>query len=176
MQTLQLNYSILSITLLEVIKLAYAGDKLVALALPAEVSTYGNGTNTISATVFAVLPTFTADVTISNPSTQYSLKVLVLFSGRLVANGAGTIASMSATGGISISAGIGTGGAVGYSELLYLPSQGNTNPFTMNSYITATIPPNVSAVTFQWQAYKDAAGTTQQITYPTTRAIPLYYL
>ena len=154
----------------------FAGDKITALALPAEVTGYGNGTNTITATSFAVLPTFTADATITNPSATFNLKILVLYQARYLANGvAGTIGCMTATGGISIAAGVGTGGAIGFGDLPYLPNQGNNNPFTIDSQITATIPPSVAAVTFQWQAYHDNASGTNQIIYPTTRVIPLYY-
>lgn len=155
----------------------YAGDKLVALTLPTEVTGYGAGSNTITAASYAVLPTLTADATITNPSTQYSLKVLVIYQGRYTANGAsGTVASMTATGGITISPGVGTGSAVGFGEIPFLPNQGNTNPFSITSQITAIIPPSVAAVTFQWQAYRDNTTGTNTIQYPTTRVIPLNYI
>ncbi len=152
----------------------YPGDKVVSLTLPSVVTGYGNGTNTISATSWTVLPTFTADATISNPSTTYNLLVLVSYGAWMSSTTNAVRACVGASGGINITPGVGSGGAVGQGEILY---HGGTAVVTSHhTSFTCVITAGSSAVTFSWYAYLDTAGGTQQVNYPTTRIVPLQFI
>jgi hypothetical protein len=154
----------------------FAGEMITALSLPGEVQSFNNGTNSITSLTWAVMPTATADATITNPSNSYNLKVLVLFAGQFVANGQGIQACIAASGGINISPGPGNGGASGNGEIPSIPSQGNGNAFPFSNHVTFSIPPAASAVTFSWYGMVlGAGGTTESIKNITTRVIPLYY-
>lgn len=147
-------------------------------ALPSIGSQVGNGANTIvsSAATWAVLPTYTCDVTMTNPSSTHNMVCLVSLGAWMVANGTNLRLCVGATGGMTIAGGPGNGWAYGWGEVLF---QGNTNTsvaYQRQSTCPVTIPAGASAVTFKAYAYRDAASGTTNVNYPTLRVIPLMFL
>lgn len=156
--------------------MTYAGLLATATTLPAEVVNAPTGTNTITATTWTVLPTTTADATITNPSSVFGLFVQVSFGAWMLSNGNNTQATIGASGGLTFAAGPGTGGPAGWGEILYLGNTAGSSSWQMHSTFTCTIPAAASAVTFAWYAYRTSASGTCNVNYPVTRVTPLYYI
>jgi hypothetical protein len=152
-----------------------AGKRLTAtdLVLPAVVTGYGAGTNTITATTFAVLPTNTCSAAITNTHPTASLRVLVTYGAWMSASANGVRGSLAITGSLTIAAGIGTA-AIGWGEIPYTDSTAG-NAVRSGSF-TLDLPVSASACTFSWQAYRDAAAGTQTCNYPTIRILPINFI
>jgi len=148
------------------------------LTLPAEQAVFANGTNTITDTnsvPTGVLPSNPADASMTNPHLTRSMLVMVKFSAWLVANGAGTRVGIAASGGLTFTAAIGSGGALGYSEWLYLSNQASSASFEQSASFNVTLPANSTTV-FSFRASRDAVGTSNLCNYPILRVTPLRYL
>ena len=142
------------------------------LAYPGVVTDFGNGTNTISATSFSVLPGTPCSASITNPHPTASMLTLVSYGAWLVATTNTVRISLDITGSVTIAAGsIGGGAAAGYGEIPYLNAApgGGQNAAT----ITVEVPPGTA--TFEMWAMRTTSGS-QQVNYPTIRLVPLRYI
>lgn len=157
--------------------MGFAGQIIVADELPAAQVAFGNGSNNIVSVnpTWAVLPTVTANAVITNPSATRNLVVDVRYSCWMVANGSNIRASLTASGGLTIPAGIGGGGATGWGQIVYLGNTGGAITQQRVGFYTCTIPAGAGAVTFAWQAFVDANTGTNQVNYPVTEVIPRYW-
>lgn len=137
----------------------------------------GDGTNTISATSWAVLPTNALSVSIDNPHPELALVVDVHYSAWMKGSGVssgGVRAGIAVSGAQTISPGVGAGGAEGWGEILY-----NGNAYSINcaGMFTVTIQPDSdSTTTFTMQAYKDASASSPQVNYAVIRLRPRRYV
>ena len=86
--------------------------------LPVVVTGHGNGGNVITAAAFTVLPTTTCTAAITNPHPTAPLLVLCTFGAWLTSvAGSDVRCCPNVTGSVSISAGIGCGGPIGWGEI-----------------------------------------------------------
>jgi hypothetical protein len=152
-----------------------AGKRLSAtdLVLPAVVTGYGSGTNTITATAFAVLPTTTCSASITNTHPTAALRCLVTYAAWMSASANGVRGSLAISGSVTVAAGIGTA-AIGWGEIPYCDSTAG-NAVRSGSF-SIDLPVSGSAATFSWQAYRDAAAGTQTCNYPTIRIVPICFV
>lgn len=150
-----------------------AGAKLDAtdLYLPDVVTGYGNGTNTITSTTFANLPTTSCTAAITNPHPTASMLCLVTFGAWLAASANAVRICPAVSGSVTISAGIGGGGPVGWGEV---PLSGNAGTEQHSATIAYELPPGTA--TFTMQAMRDSATGTQTANYCTLRLAPVRYL
>lgn len=153
-----------------------AGKRLSAtdLVMPAVVTGYGNGTNTITATAFAVLPTTTCSAAITNTHPTASLRCLVTYGAWMSASANGVRGSLKITGSLTIGPGVGSA-AVGWGEIPFVGGGAGDYGTRVGSF-TIDLPVSASACTFAWYAYRDAAAGTQLCNYPTIRITPLCYV
>ena len=91
-----------------------AGKKPSAadLVLPAVVTGYGNGSNTITATSWTVLPTNTCTAAITNPHPTAAMRILCTYGGWLSASANDVRMMPAVSGSVTIAAGVGTSAAV----------------------------------------------------------------
>lgn len=152
-----------------------AGSIVIAddFKLPAVVTGYGNGTNTITATSWADLPTTTCTAAITNSHPTANLICFVEWGAWMVASANAVRCCPAVSGSITIAAGIGLGGPIGWGEI---PVTGNAaNPQQQIGGATYSLPASITAATFTMRAYRDSASGTQNVNYPTLRIIPLYF-
>lgn len=141
------------------------------LALPAEVTATGAGTNTVTATSFTTLPTTGAVASIINPHPTAKLRVRVSYSAICAtSDGTGLWVCPAVTGSTAISAGAGGGGAAGLSEMIYTKA---TASAAYHASFTVTLPVSANAAVFTMQAYREAATGTQQVDQPVIRLTPV---
>lgn len=142
--------------------------------LPSIVTAFGNGTNTITSSTFAVLPTTTASASMTNPHPHAKLLVLAEWGAWLVGNsGTGDVrCCLQVSGSLVVAAGIGGGGPVGWGEVLYQQATGTAQ---RHSACTYELPVSGSAATFDVYAMRNGSGTVN-CNYPTIRLTPLRYL
>lgn len=152
-----------------------AGARLDAtdFDLPDVVTGYGNGTNTITATSFAVLPTTTCTAAITNPHPTAAMLTLVTFGAWMSASANAVRCCPAVSGSLTIAAGIGGGGPIGWGEV---PLCGAATTNQYSGSFTVELPASANAATFSMQAYRDSATGTQACNYPTIRLVPLRYL
>jgi hypothetical protein len=150
----------------------FAGSKVDAtdFSLPNQVTGFGNGTNTITATVFTDLPTFASSAAINNPHPSANMLVMVTFGGWLSASANAVRICPRVSGSVTISAGIGGGGPIGWGEI---PLTGSTGVEQHSATVFYELPPGTA--TFTMQAFRDSAVGTQQANYCTLRLVPLRY-
>ena len=143
--------------------------------LPLVVTAFGNGLNTVTSTTFAVLPTTTCTAAITNPHPTATLLCLVHYGAwmAVTAGGADARIAVDISGSVTIAAGIGGGGAIGYGEI---PICSTTPSDQFSAVITVELPPSATAATFKVYSMRSAASGTQSVNYPTLRLVPLYYL
>lgn len=153
-----------------------AGARLDAtdFILPDVVTAFGNGSNTITATSFAVLPTVTCSASITNPHPTASMLVLVTFGAWMnTSNGVAVRCCPAVSGSTTIAAGIGGGGPIGWGEV---PVAGTTVLQQGQGTYTVSLPASANAAVFTMQAYRDSASGTQLLNYPTIRLVPLRFV
>jgi len=142
--------------------------------IPAPTAAYGNGTNTITATGFSVLPTTTVSASMTNPHPFANLLIFAEYGAWMVGNGAtgDCRACLNVSGSLTISPGIGGGGPVGWGEVLYA----TLSTFQQKrAACTYELPPSATAATFALYAYRNGSGTVQ-CNYPVVRLTPLRYV
>lgn len=152
-----------------------AGSYVLAedFQLPAVVTGFGNGTNTITATSFTDLPTTSCTAAITNPHSTASMICFVGFGAWMHSTASAVRCCPRVSGSTTIAAGIGAGGPLGWGEV---PITGNSgNPQQMMGGATYTLPVSATAATFTMQAYRDSASGTQVCNYATIRIVPLYF-
>jgi hypothetical protein len=149
----------------------YSGIEWLELApggMPATVTAYGNGTNTITSATFAALPTNPCSVAFTNPSATRALEVRVSYGAWVLAASGDVRGCVVATGGLTITSGVGGGGAIGWGEILYTSAASGSQA---HADFTCTIPAGAAAVTFTVQALRTGAGAVS-LNYPTLRVAP----
>lgn len=152
-----------------------AGAKLDAadFDLPDVVTAYSNGTNSITATSFTVLPTTTCTATITNPHATANMLLLVSWGAWMAAVTANDVRiALDISGALVVAAGIGGGGAAGWGEIPLAST--TTASAHFNSMITVELPPGTT--TFKMFAQRSGATGTHNVNYPTIRLIPLRFL
>lgn len=143
--------------------------------LPDPVSGYGNGTNAITSSTYAVLPTNTCSCSITNPHPSATLLVMVDFGCRMIvgAQPNEVRAAISVTGSLTAPAGLSGAGPVGWGEILRSMDQWGTQHRTV---VTYELPPSGTAATFAVWAQRYAGAGTARCDYPTLLVTPLRYL
>ena len=152
-----------------------AGSRVDAidLVLPDVVTDFGNGTNTVTATAWAVLPTVTCSVDVVNDHPSATMLVDVRYSAWLASTvGASLRVGIDVSGALTIAPGVGGGAAAGWGEIL-LTTYEQTQQQQQAS-CTLECPPGTTTIAI-W-AYRSAASGTHTCNYPTLRAIPVRYL
>jgi hypothetical protein len=152
-----------------------AGARLDAtdFDLPDVVTASGNGSNTVTATAFAVLPTVTCTASITNPHPTAAMLVLVSFGAWMSASANAVRCCPAISGSTTIAAGIGGGGPIGWGEI---PMCGTTTKNHYGASYTVELPVSGNAAVFSMQAYRDSATGTQLVDYPTIRLTPLRFV
>jgi hypothetical protein len=140
--------------------------------LPDVVAASGNGTNVVTATSFAVLPTNTCTASITNPHPTASMLVLVTFGAWLTASASFVRICPAVSGSLTLAAGVGGGGPLNWGEV---PGSGSTTKIQASAGYTLELPVSANAAVFSMQAYRDAASGTQNVDYPVIRLTPLRY-
>jgi hypothetical protein len=141
--------------------------------LPAVASAFGNGTNTVVASGFSVLPATTCSTTMTNPHPVARLLVLAEYGAWLIGNGAtGDVrVCLDVTGSLLVNAGIGGGGPIGWGEVLYATATSYQQHRAMCTY---ELPVSGTAATFAVYAMRNGSGTVK-CDYPVVRITPLRY-
>lgn len=149
-----------------------AGAKVDAVDfdLPDVVTAFGNGTNTVTATSFSVLPTTTCTAAITNPHPTASMLCMVSWGAWMAATAYDVRTAIDFSGAITIAAGIGGGAAIGYGEI---PICSTTPSGHYNSMVTVEMAPGTT--TCKMYAMRTTSGT-QTVNYPTIRLIPVRFL
>ncbi len=152
-----------------------AGARLDAtdFDLPDVVAAYGNGANTVVATAFAVLPTTTCTASITNPHPTASMLVLVTFGAWMSASANAVRCCPAVSGSVTIAAGIGGGGPLGWGEI---PETGASTLSQFSASYTVELPASANAAVFSMQSYRDSASGTQKCDYPVIRLTPLRFI
>ena len=151
-----------------------AGARLDAtdFVLPDPLAGHGNGDNTITATSWTVLPSFPVTLTLSNPHPTLNMLVDVRYGAWLSASANAVRIGIDITGSVTLSPGVGAGGASGWGEI---PATGTSTLTQSSGSFTIKLPPSATAATFRVHAYRDSATGTQLVRFPTLRLIPLRY-
>lgn len=152
-----------------------AGAKVDAVDfdLPDVVTAFGNGTNTVTATSFSVLPTTTCTAVIVNSHPSASMLTLVSYGAWMAASTANDVrAALDFSGATVIAPGIGGGAAVGWGEIPLVST--TTASAHQGATITVELAPGTTTV--KMYAYRSAASGTHTVNYPTIRLVPLRYL
>ena len=141
--------------------------------LPVVVTGHGNGGNVITAAAFTVLPTTTCTAAITNPHPTAPLLVLCTFGAWLTSvAGSDVRCCPNVTGSVSISAGIGCGGPIGWGEI---PIRTEANKGHHAGVATYALPPSATAATFSMWALRTGSGAVN-CDFPVIRLIPIRYL
>lgn len=140
------------------------------LTLPADVTNFVNSQITITSLTFAAMPT-PLTVAFTNPSADYNLVVDVQISAWMSAATNDVRAGLSASGGLTFTPTLGSGGAIANSENLYAAVAGVQCSVEIPGLI---IPAGAGAVTFAMQAMRTTSGT-QLVSYPAIRVKPRRY-
>ena len=152
-----------------------AGKKPSAadLVLPAVVTGYGNGSNTITATSWTVLPTNTCTAAITNPHPTAAMRILCTYGGWLSASANDVRMMPAVSGSVTIAAGVGTS-AAGWGEVPMADSAAGYAQ--IQGSFTYDLPVSGTAATFSMQAYRSSGSGTQVVAYPVIRLIPICYV
>jgi len=154
--------------------LAEAVDTLLTIPDPAGQG--ASGSNSITLTTFSALPTTPVSCQITNPSSDFDLLVDVTISAFMTSAGTGTEcqAAVSATGGLSITAGAtGGSGVLSIGENL-LTTLASANQFSVT--IPIVIPANAATVTFALFGRRNNTSNACLILQPAIRATPIRFM
>lgn len=149
------------------------------LSLPDAIGQGGSGSNTITLTTFSALPTTPISTSVTNPSATHDMLVLVTISAFMASTSAATEcqAALSATGGLSITAGS-TGGngilALGENLLTTVGSISSAQQYSCT--IPVVIPAGAAAVTFALFGRRSNTSNACYILQPAIRAIPIRFM
>lgn len=151
--------------------LAGAKVSAVDLAVPDVAEAYGGGSNTVTATSWTDLPTYTCVASVTNPHPTADLLCLVTWGAWMSASANGVRMCPRVSGSTTIAAGI-SGIALGWGQIPralveYTQMQGT-------GYVA--LPASATAATFTLQAYRESASGTQIVAYPAMIIVPLRFL
>lgn len=144
-------------------------------SLPDVVAEYGNGTNTITATGFATLPTAPCEATILNPHPKAQMLVMVGFGawGSTSAGDWRASVRVKRSEQEYIGTGVAVGGSAGYGEI---PANALTTFTHAFATFTCVIDPSPIPYVFQFYAMRSNGAATVDVRYATLRLIPLRYV
>lgn len=150
-----------------------AGSRFDAtdFTLPDPARGAGSGTNSITATSWAVLPSSTCTATVENPHPSASMLCIVTYGAWLVATASDVRVSVDISGALTIGPGIGAGGIQGWGEIL-LSAIATAGQYSAT--FDVEVPPGTTV--FKQYAYRTAATGSQSVNYPTLRVIPVRFL
>lgn len=150
-----------------------AGSKILSedFALPDVVVAQGNGTNTVTAVAYAVLPTTTCTANITNPHSTANMITRCDWGAWLNSTSNTIECCPAVSGSVTIAAGVVAGGAAGLG--LIAEVTGSTTQALRTGTAIYTLPPGTA--TFSMQAKRGAASGTQKVDYPLIRLIPLWF-
>lgn len=143
--------------------------------LPDVVAEYGNGTNSITSTSFAVLPTTPVTAQIYNPHPYSSMLCIVGFGcwANAATNDVRVSLRVKRAEQEYIAAGIGAGASIGYGEI---PATLLSTLNHFHAVVTCELEPSPNPYVFQIYAMRAAAAGTQDVRYATIRIVPLRYV
>lgn len=143
--------------------------------VPDPVTGYLGGTNTFTgaASTWANLPTSSPTCVMTNPSASLDLLCDVSWGAWMSDTVGSTRLCITASGGLSIAAGVGLGGPVGWGEI---PLSSEASASQHRGGCTVLIPAGAAAVTFGVQGYRSVASGTQNINYVAIRVNPLRFV
>ena len=149
------------------------------LSIPDPIGLGGSGSNTITLTTFSALPTTPISTSVTNPSATYDMLTLVTISAYMASTSSATEcqAALSATGGLSITAGSTAGAgilALGENLLTTVGSISSANHFSQT--IPVTIPAGAAAVTFAMFGRRSNTSNACYILQPAIRVVPIRFL
>lgn len=143
-----------------------------AETLPAKVSVMGNGANTLAggANVYTALPTFPAAVSITNPSTEFSLVCNVLFGCWMLASAGDVRMGIALSGGLTVAANtLGANQPVGHGMYPFATS---TTSEQHMGFFQMTIPPGAAAVTLTAHGARSNGTANAQVNYASIDVVP----
>lgn len=141
--------------------------------LPAIATASGSGTNAVTSSTFAVLPTTTCSTTMTNPHPEARLLVMAEYGAWLSGNTSTDVRGcLNVSGSLVVTPGIGGDGPVGWGEIIYSAALAYDQQHCMCTYI---LPISAVAATFAVHAMRTGVNATK-FDYPTLRIIPLRYL
>ena len=138
---------------------------------PAGATAGGAGTNTVTATSWAVLPTNTVTVAITNPHPSADMLCWVSYGAWMSASASDVRMGLDVSGSVTIPPGIGSGGPRGWGQILQATAATSQQ---FSGGCTVVVPPGTA--TFKAYAYRSAASGTQAVNYPTLDVVPVRYL
>jgi hypothetical protein len=153
-------------------KTVYNGAAWVAMypgALPAIQEAYDGNTRTVVAVAWGSIPSGTASVVITNPSSAYALECDVYYASWMAVSASDVRVCPVASGGATYAPGPG-GICLGWGQILLCNSTTGTSQYS--GYGRMTIPAGASAVSVALNAYRTAASGTQTLSYTTLQVIP----
>jgi hypothetical protein len=115
----------------------------------------------------------TCTASITNPHPTASMLLRCDFGAWMSASANAVRCCPAVSGSVTIAAGIGGGGAIGWGEIPYC---GGTATNSYRGAFTVELPVSANAAVFSMQAYRDSASGTQIVQYPTIRLVPLRYV
>lgn len=130
----------------------------------------GAGTNTVTATSWAVLPTNTVTVAITNPHPSADMVCLVDFGAWMSASASDVRVGVDISGALTVPPGIGSGGPRGWGMI---PQTSTATNAQYSAAFPVTLPPGTT--TFKLYAYRTAASGTQQVNYAVIEVMPVRY-
>jgi len=140
---------------------------------PDVVTAFGNGTNSVTATAWAVLPTTTCSASVVNAHPTDTLLCLVSYGAWMSSTvGSSLRVGVDVSGAVTIAPGVGGGAAAGWGEIPATTYEQTSSQH--QATITVECPPGTT--TFAIWAYRAAASGTHAVNYPTLRIVPLRYL
>jgi hypothetical protein len=150
------------------------GIREAAEQLPAAVKIGGNGTNVIAAAAntWANLPTTTAVVTITNPSSTFKLVCLVFFGAWMQSSVGDVRAGINITGGVVSDPDPGDNSPAGYG---LMPLTSSTTPVAQMGMFQLDIPPGAATVTLTMQGRRSNGTANAQVNYPTINVVPQHF-
>ena len=140
--------------------------------LPANVSIYGNGINSLvgAANAWTAMPSFPAVVQMTNPSTDFSL-VCNVFFGAWFSTSAGDVRmGIALSGGLTVATPApGVNQPTGWG---LFPHTSQTTADQHNGFMQVVIPPGAATVTFTAMGARSNGAATAQCNYPTIHVVP----
>jgi hypothetical protein len=129
------------------------------------------GTNTVTATSWAVLPSNPVTVSITNPHPDADMLCLVTYGAWMSATASDVRLALDISGALSVPPGVGGGGAKGWGQV---PMTSVSTAQQFSASFPVALPPGTT--TFKAYAYRPAASGTQAVNYPVIDVTPQRYV
>lgn len=140
--------------------------------LPANVSGYGNGINTIvgGAAAWTTMPSFPIALVMTNPSADFDLVVNVHFGAWMSASAGDVRMGIALSGGMTV-----TPPAPGVNNVAgwgLMPMTSQTTADQHMGFMQVVIPAGAAAVTFTAMGARSNGTANAQVNYPTINLVP----